>query len=1478
MKPRRLLTFVLTVGILSGLMTAECRADIRAGAAQRDITPAAGLEIQHYFRTSVGVHDPLFARCLYLEDDAGNSVAIVCLDLIFGEFDACDQLRERIRMESGIPNTLINFSHTHSSAALGPRGRTCVSNDEGSAWNDATLDAIIQITKEAKERAESVSLRVGRATSHVGFNRRLLNQDTGHVYMGVNRAGPIVPWVNVLVAESKETGKPISVLFETAGHPVIVPHTTKKTSADFPGAAVKRIREELGNDVIAMFGQGCGGNINGFPLRSSYTNAVSQGRDLGDSVLKAIEDSDPIESDTFTVKFATASLPSRPLPTEQQLDEWLANNKDNPDRVNQLNKMRDLISRGEQPPPRRLDAYAVMFGDEWVLTTLPHEMFCQYELWIDENAPFKQSMTFAYTNGYEGYIAVDEAWRMGHKGGYEAASLPNWGGQVHTKHFGPPAVGSEKIIKNTLISLWPQGAAKPQPDPIQPAADAPQPMTPEESASKMRLPEGFRIDLVASEPLIEDPSCIAFDERGQMFVCELHGYNVEGHIDVTELNKTGVLDMKVRRVRWEFLGGKIADEAAKRQYGVVKMLTDIDGDGVMDKAEVWAKDLPPCYGLVPARGGIIVVCAPDIVYLADRDGDGKPDVRETLFTGFRSRELERGINNPRWGLDNWIYVGAGGNGGTITGPHLAEPVELRHSDFRIKPDGSAIEPVNGRVGTFGLTINDVGDRFPSTGGRPAMYALPLPYHYLTRNPNVAMPETNYYAATYNRGYRISDPHPWRVRRRQDPAWVKFYGDRETNSNFFSGGCSNEFYGDTLFPETYRGNIFYCEPSLNMVHRCVVNRDGAGYRGHRAASEQQSEFLASTDQWFRPMNLRVGPEGALYIVDMYREIIEDYSAIPRFLQQQYGLNKGGDHGRIWRLAPESSTTRRMDDLTSLSDAELVRTTGHPNRWRRQTAQRLLIERNAVSAAPLLSKRLRTTASPQAKIHALYTLEGLGALRAADAAVALSDEHYGVRMHALRLSERWLDSDETLMAQVIKMTNDDDPSVRLQVAMTVGQSRDVRAVDALLTLARQNGSERWMATAILSSARGRAGKLLTGLLQQTGLSKDALPLMRPLAATLARGRNVPGMSRMLTTLAGLDHEIQTACLSGLVDGVPRGNQALLESPDGWASLARFLQSESQALRELATKLAVHLPLANNAQLKIIFTKAVEQALDEQGTLEQRRQALQVLASAPYDVLAPVATRLLDASQPPALQLAAVASLGSCVDKRVGVALLADWPSYTPGVRQAVMKTLFARISRLPALLDALENQMIGPGEITAIGREQLITSRDQDIASRARMLLTNPTADAELQRRIDIYQKALSKPRNIDRGKQVFVDNCLACHKLNDEGHDIGPRLGTIINRPDETILLDLLDPSGRIEPEYRSYIVETEDGDIFTGILASESPTSVTLRQEKGMNESILRKDIKFIRASSVSLMPSNLPELISPQDVADLIAFLRTAF
>ncbi len=295
---------------------------------------------------------------------------------------------------------------------------------------------------------------------------------------------------------------------------------------------------------------------------------------------------------------------------------------------------------------------------------------------------------------------------------------------------------------------------------IERAADAPQPSSPEKSREFFRLKDGFEIDLVASEPLIADPTGVAWDENGRLFVCELHGYNLEGHLDVEELNKTGELDRTVRRIQ---APPEAKKAAAKDTYGTVKRLEDTDGDGRMDRAHVWADRLPPCYGILPARGGLIVTCAPDIVFLADRDGDDVAEVRETMFSGFGLGPLERGINSPRWGLDNWIYI-ARGHGGTIRGPELGTPVSLGSSDFRIRPDGSALEPVTAGSGTFGIGFTDFGDRFLITGSNHAYFAAPLPYRSLLRNPYVPSPKSDAGASNYSRIFPISAPHPWRSAR------------------------------------------------------------------------------------------------------------------------------------------------------------------------------------------------------------------------------------------------------------------------------------------------------------------------------------------------------------------------------------------------------------------------------------------------------------------------------------------------------------------------------------------------------------------------------------------------------------------------------------------------------------------------------------------------------------------------------------------
>lgn len=439
-----------------------------------------------------------------------------------------------------------------------------------------------------------------------------------------------------------------------------------------------------------------------------------------------------------------------------------------------------------------------------------------------------------------------------------------------------------------ILALWAAavGAEIPRPD------DAPKPLSPADSARQFQVPEGYRIRLLASEPLITEPSGICWDEKGRCFVCELHGYNLEGQYDIDELNKTGRLDLEVRRIQ--------ADEQAKRKaeaqtYGTVKLLRDTDGDGVMDKAVVWAERLPPCHGIAAGNGGVIVACSPHIVFLKDSDGDDRADLQENLFSGFGSPILERRINSPTWGADGWLYFGRGNTGGTITGPHLAGSATLPPTDFRIRPDGTAIEPVSGSTKTTGMAFTQGGDRFVATTTHPGLFVTPIPWKYLERNPDAAAPVLDSPASDDTRVYPIAPPHPWRTKREQHAEYFAFYRKISLSdaaaSGYFTSACS---------PLVWRGQYFVCEPAQNLVHRADIVRDGTQLRLRRVKGEEQREFLASRDAWFHPVALAQTPEGHMAVVDFYREIIEDYSAIPRHLQQQYGLVNGQDRGRIWIL--------------------------------------------------------------------------------------------------------------------------------------------------------------------------------------------------------------------------------------------------------------------------------------------------------------------------------------------------------------------------------------------------------------------------------------------------------------------------------------------------------------------------------------------------------------------------------------------------
>jgi putative membrane-bound dehydrogenase-like protein len=972
--------------------------------------------------------------------------------------------------------------------------------------------------------------------------------------------------------------------------------------------------------------------------------------------------------------------------------------------------------------------------------------------------------------------------------------------------------------------------------------DAPKPLSPDESARQFKVPAGFRIELVASEPLIREPSGVCWDEGGQLFVCELHGYNLEGQYDIEELNRAGQLDRVVRRIQADERQKKAAETET---YGTIKRLHDIDGDGRTDRAEVWADRLPPCLGICPARGGIIAACQTQILFLADRDGNGRAEVREVLFEGFAKGPLERSINCPQWGPDRWIYVGRGSGGGTIRGKYLNQPVQLPHTDFRIKSDGSAIEPVAGGTHTMGFTFTESGDRFIISTRVPAIFVAPLGWRYLARNPDVAAPALEQLATHDQRVYPTSQPHPWRTRRAADPGFSKYYSDHygieeSAPNGYFTSACSPLLYQDVALPGL-RGQLLACEPAQNLVHRAVVERDGARLTLHRAPGEERAEFLTSTDPWFHAIALAHAPDGSVFITDFYREIIEDYSAIPRYLQQQYGLVAGKDHGRIWRLMHADAPRAPAADMTRLGAQQLAAEVGSPHFWRRTTARRLLVERQLVEAAPVLARLARESAEPVAVLSALHTLHGLGALGPTDAVFALGHPDPGVRRQAMAFAERWLDADPRMLDRLLARAADKEPMVRLQLALSLGESRDPRVLSAIAQLARSHGDEPWMAPAILTTVPGRGGALFTELLRSPPELGKAEGLLEPLCAAIANRRQGSELSQALVQVAALeDRRLQANCLRGMRSSFSGPTTVELSEP-ARSSVKRL---------SLRPDAAVH-----GHALQLITLLGIE-------TPTERRARLAQAASKLGDVRLSVEARL-----------AAVAQLADGTDPDVADTLLAAFPSSTPRVRDAILGAIVSRRDRLPALLVAVEAKLVPQSSLSAVQQETLLAAREPEIRQRAAAIL-KPTSAVKVAL-FEPYVKALQDTRDGARGQQVFREKCASCHQAHGVGHAVGPDLSAEFQRAEETIIRDVLAPSDTISPGYVTYAVATQAGQVFSGLLVAESPTSITLREAEGKEQIILRKDVDEVRAMSVSMMPEDLPKTVTPRDLADLLAWLR---
>lgn len=966
------------------------------------------------------------------------------------------------------------------------------------------------------------------------------------------------------------------------------------------------------------------------------------------------------------------------------------------------------------------------------------------------------------------------------------------------------------------------------------------PTEPSKAPATFRTVDGFRMVLLASEPLVYDPVVLIYDENGRGYVAEMRDYPYTNRGTARS---------------WE-------EQTNQDPVGRIRLLEDDDGDGVFDRSHVFAEQMSWPTGLALWKGGVFVAATPDIWYLKDTDNDGKADIRHKVYTGFRKYNIQAVINNLIWGLDHRIYGAGGTNGGTISrlDEHgKSEDVRLSRNDFRFDPVTGVFEALSGGA-RFGNTFDDWGNRFICNIRNPLIHVV-LPSHYLARNPYLPVPSPIHDAAESGDQlpvYPISPPEAWRViraeRRASDPV-QRMPRSELVGAGYWTSSAGVTVYRGAAYPERYHGNVFVGEVAGNLIHRQILKRDGVTFQSARA--DQQREFVASTDNWFRPVNFTNAPDGTLHVVDMSREIIEHPWSIPDDIHAQLDLRRGADRGRIYRLEPpgfEPPTERpRLGEATT---ADLVATLENPNSWWRETAHRLLYERQDTSAVPLLRRLLRESRQPLARLHALWSLEGLNGLQDADLIQALADAVAGVREHAVRLAEPRLKSSPKLLGRVLQLADDESERVRFQVAFTLGEVNDSRASDALLHIARQDAGDIWIRTAVLSSVGASSHVFLARLLKDKELSSSqgGLALLRQLATVVGARR---GAGAMKALLAALDR----------TEALPLAAEITVA-----VGLGEGLLQAGGSLREAGTS------SGHDAWLDRVLKGALETASDRKRRTEERKLATELLAFVGADRpgAREILQKLLRPDEEQEIQLAALRTIGTLDDSRLFELVVQSWRSFSPTVRSEAGEMLLANNDRVTALLEAIENGDVPPVQIDPGLRLRLLEHADRTVREKARTLLET-RASSSREAILAKYRATTSSSGDARRGRQIFEQSCMSCHRFGARGQEVGPDLETVRHKTREEILTQILDPNREVSPEFLLYDIQLENARSASGMIVNETSNSLTITRAGGVEETILRQNIEQISSAGVSIMPEGLEAVITPRDMADLLEFLTSS-
>jgi putative membrane-bound dehydrogenase-like protein len=922
---------------------------------------------------------------------------------------------------------------------------------------------------------------------------------------------------------------------------------------------------------------------------------------------------------------------------------------------------------------------------------------------------------------------------------------------------------------------------------------------PHDMPKHLEIHPDFELSLVAAEPLINKPMNIDWDEKGRLWVVETPEY------------PNGLRQANVEA--WKDSGSVAPGQYEREPLDRVSILEDTDGDGVMDKKTVFADKIELATSSVFYKNGAIVCAAPDIWYFEDTDGDDKADKRTKIYTNLGTRDTHAVINNMRWGLDGWVYAthGYSSTENVTTGDGSKGFGAIGAGVVRFKPDGSAFEQYASRGGnTWGLDITTDGQVFYTqpTSGNHFIHVV-LPEYVLAKGKLPGVVGTN--------GMLPREP-TFPAMQWEQQAYVQI---DQVGSYTAAAGCA--IYEGGTWPEKYRYSYFTTEPTLNIVSHFMVEPDGVTYKAKREAGREQTEFIRSTNLWFRPIEVRTGPDGALYVVDFCNQaVIHNDTRGPIHGPANAAVRPDRDHyyGRIWKV---NHTQAKKVEVVKLSkpvtDAQIASLVNITNKHQLRNYERLVAERSGKWAQ---------------------------VMDQFDSRVGSDEEN----------------EDAKLMEYLQRVLESEKMPVSPRGLAWFEKYADKPVVQTGLLNRYRTAKDDWTRSAIVAALSKQAPQSIMEV-----LSDEADPAMETFINAILPSALPAHASTLIAACASADSKadvLKTTLLRGIAQQV---NEAPEFTPALTESLKKLLAQPALAAATLPLITKWDKAGALAAEVKAQLATLNATLADASAPVEARINAANALVAVGGDLSGSVVPALAGADSPEELQSAIIAAMDE--SGQVGD-LVSAMSRLKAGLQNKAFEAVLKRPEAVNSLLEAvkagsIDRAIFAPGDVA-----RLRSHPNKGIAGQANQLfeINNAAKDAIIAK----LTPEVEKPGNVANGKMLFGAACAVCHKFGDMGAPVGPPLDGMGAHGPAELLIHIVDPNREVDPSFWAFNIITKKGEALQGVITSENSATVTLATQVGVRE-IAKTDIERRENTRRSLMPEGL-EALGSDAMRDLLAFI----